>query len=428
MGTFVEVPLPPGRKAVKSKWVFKKKTLADGSLDKYKARVVAKGFSQRYGEDYTETFSPVVRQSTVRVVLVVVVTRRMKRLQLDIKTAFLNSTIQEEIYMEPVEGYENDDGYVWLLKRDLYGLKQASRSWYEKLRADETLMIILVYVDDISAFAMRDADLFDFKASMEATFEVNIFNDINYFLGLELQWSFSGDEVRVSQHKYADTILDRFGMKNVRPAATPMDEQYRNCLFQEQDLTTFKPRPALGALLYLLVLTRPDISTAVRLLAQETERPTAALKVGIENVFRYLKSTKEYGLVIRDGTEHDGLVVYRDAAFAVERERKYSTGFAIFYDGNLVEWGSKKQGTVTLSSTEDEYITMATGLQECIGIMLVLKDLGIVTKNIVVMEDNQGARHLAESKGVTQRSRHIDTKYHWLREKVSDGLNILLSL
>ncbi|KAI9911175.1 hypothetical protein PsorP6_009161 [Peronosclerospora sorghi] len=283
MGTFVEVPLPPGRKAVKS------------NLDKYKARVVSKGFSQRYEEDYTETFSPV-----------------------------------------------------------------ASRSWYEKLRAylitdnclfikgaDETLMIILVYVDDILAFAMRDADLFDFKASMEAAFEVNNFNDINYFLGLELQWSFSGDELRVSQHKYADTILDRFGMKNVRPAATPMEEQYRNYLFQEQDLTTFNPRPALGALLYLSVLTRPDISTAVRLLAQETERTTAALKARIENVFRYLKSTKEYGLVIRDGTEHDGLVVYCDAAFAVERERKSSTGFAIFYDGNLVEWGSKKQGTVT---------------------------------------------------------------------------------
>ncbi|KAI9912113.1 hypothetical protein PsorP6_008981 [Peronosclerospora sorghi] len=371
MGTFVEVPLPPGRKAVKSKWVFKKKTLADGSLNKYKARVVAKGFIQRYGEDYTETFSPVVLQST--------------------------------------------------------GLKQASRSWYEKLRAylislgfqcgkagnflfikgaDETLMIILVYVDDILAFAMRDSDLFDFKASMEATFEC----------------SFSGDEVRVSQHKCADTILDRFGMKNVRPAATPMEEQYSNCLFQEQDLTTFKPRPALGALLYLSVLTRPDISTAVRLLAQKTERPTAALKAGIENVFRYLKSTKEYGLVIRDGTEHDGLVVYCDAAFAVERDRKSSTGFAIFYDGNLVEWGSKKQGTVTLSSTEAEYIAMATGLKECIGIMLVLKDLGVVTKNIVVMEDNQGAHLLAQSKGVTQRSRHIDTKYHWIREKLSDGL------
>ncbi|KAI9918764.1 hypothetical protein PsorP6_012192 [Peronosclerospora sorghi] len=272
MGTFVEVPLPPRRKAVKSKWVFKKKTLADGSLDKYKARVVAKGFSQRYGEDYTQTFSPV-----------------------------------------------------------------DSLSCYEKLRA---------YLISLG-FQCGKADNFLFIKGADETLMV---------------------------------IL------NIRPAATPMEEQYRNCLFQEQDLTTFKPRPALGALLYLSVLTRPDISTAVRLLAQETE------------------------------------------PFAVERESKSSTGFSIFYDGNLVEWGLKKQGTVTLSSTEAEYIAMATGLHECIGIMLVLKELGIVTKNIVVMEDNQGAQHLAESKGVTQRSRHIDTKYHWLREKVSDGLTILLSL
>ncbi|KAI9917229.1 hypothetical protein PsorP6_012412 [Peronosclerospora sorghi] len=384
MGTFVEVPLPPGRKAVKYKWVFKKKTLADGSLDKYKARVVSKGFSKRYGEDYTETKVSV----TVRVVLVVVVIRRMKRLQVDIKTAFLNSPLQEEIYMEPVEGYENNDGY-------------ASRSWYEKLRAylislgfqcrkddnclfikgvDETLMIVLVYVDGILAFYMCDADLFDFKASMEATFELT-----TLMIFITFWWSCGGDEVRVSQHKsVCNEECTSRGNVHGRTVQRPS--------LPGADLTTFNPRPALGALLYLSVLTRPDISTAFRLRAQETERPTASLKAGIENVFRYLRSTKEHGLVIRDGAEHDGLVVYCNAAFA-------STGFAIFYDGNLVEWGSKKQGTVTLSSTEAEYIAMATGLQDCIGIMLVLKDLGIVAKNIVVMEDNQGAQHLAESKG-----------------------------
>ncbi|KAI9908394.1 hypothetical protein PsorP6_016346 [Peronosclerospora sorghi] len=244
-------------------------------------------------------------------------------------------------------------------------------------------MIVLVYIDEILAFAMCDADLFDFKASMEATFEVNNFNDINYFLGLELQWSSRGDDVRVIQHKYADTILYRFGIKNVCPAATPMEERYRESLFEEKDLTTLKPRTALGTLLYLSVLTRPDISTA---------------------------STKEHRLVIRDGADHDGLVIYCNAVIAVERERKPSTVLAIFYDGNLVEWGSVKQGTVTLSSTEAEYIKMATGLKECIGIVLKLKELGIVTENIAVMEDNQGAQLLAESKGVNQRSRHIDTK------------------
>ncbi|GMF20131.1 unnamed protein product [Phytophthora fragariaefolia] len=273
-GTFEVVPLPPGRSAVKSKWVFKKKTLADGSLDKYKARIVAKGYSQKYGEDYTETFSPVVRHSTLRLVLVIVVARRMKRMQQDVKTAFLNSDLDEEIYLEPAEGYQCDDGHVWRLRRALYGLKQASRSWYDNLRvflesqgfyqgeADyclfskgsvdgDDLMLVLVYVDDILAFAAHDKDLLSFKASMEAVYEVNDFENASYFLGLELQWSPSGDE--------------------------------------------------------------------------------------------------------------------------------------------------------------------------CIGINLVLKDLGMEVDQITVFEDNQGAQHLAEGKADTQRSRHIDTNYHWLREKVKEG-------
>ncbi|OWZ09946.1 Integrase, catalytic core protein [Phytophthora megakarya] len=202
-----------------------------------------------------------------------------------------------------------------------------------------------------------------------------------------------------------------------------MEERFRDQLFETQELIDFKPRPALGALLYLSVLTRPDISTAVRLLAQETEHPTAAVKVGIERVFRYLNGNQNHGLVLHGNgdTQRDGLVVYCDAAFAVERERKSSTGFAIFYDGNLVEWGSKKQSTVTLSSTESEYIAMATAVQECIGIKMVLKDLGMDVEVVTVFEDNQGAQHLAESKAVTQRSRHIDTKYHWLREQVQQN-------
>ncbi|GMF63074.1 unnamed protein product [Phytophthora fragariaefolia] len=355
-GTFEVVPLPPGRSAVKSKWVFKKKTLADGSLDKYKARIVAKGYSQKYGEDYTETFSPVVRHSTLRLVLVIVEARRMKRMQLDVKTAFLNSDLDEEIYLEPAEGYQCDDGHVWRLRKALYGLKQASRSWYDNLRvflesqgfyqgeADyclfskdsvdgDDLMIVLVYVDDILAFAAHDKDLLSFKASMEAVYEVNDFENASYFLGLELQWSPSGDELTICQQKYAKSILERFNMGKARSARTPMEERFRDQLRMEQPVT----------------------------------------------------------------------------------------GYAIFYNGCLIEWGSKKQSMVTLSSTEEEYIAMGSGVQECIGINRVLKDLGMEVDQITVFEDNQGAQHLAKSKAVTQRSRHIDTKYHWLREKVKEG-------
>jgi hypothetical protein len=443
-GTFVEVPLPAGRTAIKSKWVFKKKTNPDGSLDKYKARVVAKGFSQRFGDDYTETFSPVVRHSTVRLVLVVVVQRCMKRLQLDIKTVFLNSELREQIYLEPVEGYENADGYVWLLLRALYGLKQASRAWYENLTAflvscgftqgkadtclfvkinGAELMIVLVYVDDMLVFGESDEALASFKLAVENVYAVNHFAGMHFFLGLELQWSDAGDEVRVNQNKYASTILERFAMDKCREAATPMEEHYRNQLFEVQELTDFKPRPALGALLYLSVLTRPDLATAVRLLAQETEAPTAAVKNGVDHAFRYLNGTRDHGLVFsrNEDIARDGFVVYCDAPFAVERGRKSSTGYAICYNANLVDWGSKKPTMVTLSSTESEYVAMAAAVQECIGLKMVLKDIGMPVGPIVMMEDNQGAQHLAECKGVTQRSRHIDTKYHWLREKVASG-------
>ncbi|KAE9040228.1 hypothetical protein PR001_g7174 [Phytophthora rubi] len=235
--TFVEVPLPPGRSAIKSKWVFKKKLHADGSLDKYKAHVVAKGFSQWYDDDYTETFSPVVRHSTARLVLVVVVQRQMKRMQLDIKTAFLNSKLDEEIYLEPVEGFEPSDGHVWRLKHTLYWLKQSSKAWYDNFSsfllrlgfrqgtADtclfvkgkyENLVIILVYVDDILAFAMKDEDLSKLKAAVEDAYDVNNYEDINFFLGLQLQWSANGDEVRLNQQTYAETILELFGMEHAQ--------------------------------------------------------------------------------------------------------------------------------------------------------------------------------------------------------------------
>ncbi|OWZ10823.1 Integrase, catalytic core protein [Phytophthora megakarya] len=161
-GTFEVVPLPLGRSAIKSKWVFKRKTLADGRLDKYKARIVAKGYSQRYGEDYTETFSPVVHHSTLRLVLVIVVARRMKRMQLDVKNAFLNSDLDEEIYLEPAEGYQSADGHRFYQGEADYYL-------FSKGSIDEgDLMIVLVYVDDIFVFATHNEDILAFKATMEA--------------------------------------------------------------------------------------------------------------------------------------------------------------------------------------------------------------------------------------------------------------------
>ncbi|KAF4132186.1 hypothetical protein GN958_ATG18624 [Phytophthora infestans] len=247
---------------------------------------------------------------------------------------------------------------------------------------------------------MRDEDIVSFKAAMEAAFEVNHFEDVNFFLGLELTWSPNGDAVCVGQRKYSHTILERFGMEKTRSAATPMEERYRDKLFLDEDIYEFKPLPAIGALLYLSVISRPDLATAIRLLAQETERPTRVVEDGINRVILYLNGTRDFGL-------NSSNVMKADLSCIV----------MLLFRWN---WGSKKQSMVTLSSTEAEYIAMGTGVQECIGLNMVLKDLRMEAGEILVFEDNQGAQHLAESKAVTQQSRHINTKYHWLRQKVKE--------
>ncbi|GMF16263.1 unnamed protein product [Phytophthora fragariaefolia] len=215
-------------------------------------------------------------------------------------------------------------------------------------------MIELVYVDDALLFGESDDALASFKLALENAYAVDNFAGMNFFLELEMQWTEAGDEVRVNQNKYASTILKTFAMDKCRAAATPMEEHYRNQLFEGQDQNDFKCRPALGALLYLSVLIRPDLTTAVRLLAQETEESTAPVKNGVVWVFRYLNGTHDHGVVFsrKEGIARDSFVVYCDAIFVGERGRMSSTGYAIFYNGNLVDWGSKKQTMVTLSSTQ----------------------------------------------------------------------------
>ncbi|OWY90386.1 Yokozuna, partial [Phytophthora megakarya] len=212
--------------------------------------------------------------------------------------------------------------------------------------------------------------------TVEEVYTVNYYADVSYFLGLELQWSERGDEVRLGQQNVRDDNLGAIWYATCTHCTYADGGSLSRPVVQGVGADEISPGPAIGALLYLSLTSRPDITTAVRLLAQDL--PTDSVKNGVDRV---------------NGVSH-GRVVYCDATCAVERDSKSATGYAIYYDDCLVEWGSKKQS------------------MERIGLNMVLKDLSLEVKEILVMEDNQGAQHLAESKAVTQRSRHINTKYH----------------
>lgn len=356
--------------------MFKRETLADGSLDKYKARVVAKGFSQRYGEDYSETFSPVMKHSTLRMLLVLTITHGWFTMQLDVKTAFLNSVLHEEVYLQPPEGCVSS-GIVWRLKKALYGLKQASRAWYELLSAfllkigfsrgvadpclfwkviNDSIIFMLVYVDDLMVFSGTQASLVDFYETLATEYAINKIEGESYFVGLELIWNADRSEVHISQRKYVGEILKRFQMSETKPKRIPMDNNFGAVLAKEEScIVTKSYRPELGALLYASTMSRPDITTAVRLLAQRMDKPTQSVAIGIKRVMQYLQGTRDLALKYSADNAKaigSGLVLYVDAAFASEPGRKSATGYAIFFHGNLVAWGSKSQSIVTLSSTE----------------------------------------------------------------------------
>ncbi|GMF38710.1 unnamed protein product [Phytophthora fragariaefolia] len=424
-GTYEEVFAPAYVRPVQTKWVFRRKTLADGSLDKYKARLVAKGVTQQYGVDYTETFSPVVRHDSIRAILALVVQLYWGHLQLNVQTAFLNSDLDEVIFITPptetgddkwglapphfIQSDDDDSAHanrvqfvptyaisvrclptyvnggpitIWKLRKALYGLKQASRAWYETVtkflcqagfaqcqsdscvlvkRTANSIVAVLLYVDDMLIFSEVASELAAFQANITSRFAINKCDASSSFVGMELTWSKAGDMLTIGQQKYTATVVKRFASSDDRSRSrTPMDSNFQHLVADDMQTISESIRPAVGSLLYASTVSPPDLTTAVRLIAQEAEQPTRTVQAVIGRVFGYLARTADMGMVYRRSTKRElQLEVYCDAAFVCERERKSSTGFVAFLNGCCISWGSKKQQIVTLSTTESEYVALA---------------------------------------------------------------------
>ena len=436
------VPRPEGKSVVTSKWIYKIKHAADDSVEKFKARFVARGFSQIEGVDYEETFAPVARYTSIRTVISIAAEMRWRIYQMDVKTAFLNGVIEEEVYIEQPQGFEahGRESHVCRLKKALYGLKQAPRAWYsridtylhqlgfEKSEADSNLYYILVgddplilvlYVDDL--FLTGSEKLIKgCKLDLASEFEMKDLGLMHYFLGMEV-WQSSG-HIFLGQGKYAVDILRRFEMEDCRPMSTPMITNLKKLVASESELvdpTLY--RQLIGSLMYL-VNTRPDISFAVNTLSQFMVEPRRVHWVAAKHVLRYLRGTVDYGLnyVQNDGVN---LIGYTDSDWAGSAvDRKSTSGCCFSLGSAVVSWFSRKQKSVALSSTEAEYMAASQASCEAIWLRKLLFGLfGQKLQPTIIHCDNQSCIKLSENPVFHDRSKHIEIRYHFIRDYIQRG-------
>lgn len=446
--TFTLTNLPEGRKLVGGRWVFAIKEGSDGSKT-YKARFVAKGFSQEKGIDYNETFAPTANLSSLRCLMQIAAQHDLILHQMDVKTAYLNAPIDCEIFMEQPEGFEisSDDGkkLVYKLNKSLYGLKQSGRNWnnmlhsyllengYEQNPSEHCLytkqvggkmIILLIWVDDILIAASNDMLLNQVKDMLKTKFAMKDLGPLSHFLGIDFE---QGDGfVKMSQKRYLTKVLERFQMSDCKPRSTPSELKLETDYSNENLTDARKYREAVGSLIYAMTCTRPDICWVVTKLSQYLSRPTEAHWVAIKHVLRYIKGTLDHELCYRKCDNDLRLFGYSDADWASSKEdRRSITGycFSLTECGPLVSWKSRKQPTVALSTCEAEYIALASAVQESLYLSQWLKDIGklCVHSQVIIFEDNQGAIALSNNPVNRQRSKHIDIRYHFIREVLNKG-------
>ncbi|KAH9699463.1 retrovirus-related pol polyprotein from transposon RE1 [Citrus sinensis] len=442
--TWTLVPMSSTYKLVGCKWVFRTKYNTDGTVSKYKARLVAKGFHQTAGVDYSETFSPVVKSSTVRVILSLAVIKGWKVRQIDVNNAFLNGDLSENVYMTQPEGFVTKEGYICKLNKALYGLKQAPRAWYEKLKgclttwqflnskADTSLfikhdtrglIIVLIYVDDILVTGPDSALLEDFIVKLSQTFALKDLGLVAYFLGVEV--SYFDEGMHLSQTKYIKDLLSKASMENCKGSDTPLstglklERNVRGPLGQEFENPT-QYRSIVGGLQYL-ILTRPDIAYSVHKLSQYLSSPTVQHWLACKRVLRYLQSTITYGLYLRkEATLEIGITGYTDADWACGLDDRKSIGaYCIYLGNNLISWSSKKQAIVAKSSTESEYRALSAACSEISWLQSLFSELNIAKLPTPVLWcDNQSAGELARNPVFHSKSKHIELDVHYVRDKV----------
>ncbi|GJX99312.1 retrotransposon protein, putative, ty1-copia subclass [Tanacetum coccineum] len=450
------VELPPNAKTVGHKWLFKKKTDMDGAVHTFKSRLVAKGFTQTYGVDYEETFSPVADIRAIRILIAIAAFYDYEIWQMDVKTAFLNGHLSEEVYMTQPEGFVNPKypNHVCKLKRSIYGLKQASRQWnkrfddeikkfgftqnrdepcvYQKASGSYVTFLIL-YVDDILIMGNNIPMLQDVKSYLGRCFAMKDLGEAAYILGIKIYRDRSKRLIGLCQSAYIEKILKRYYMENSKRGTIPMQEKLKlsksdgaSTPAEKRRMSNVPYASAVGSIMYAVRCTRPDVAFAQNITSRFQQNPGELHWTTVKNILKYLRNTKDMFLVYGGDMKRELRVsCYTDAGYLTDADDlKSQTGYVFVLNGGAVDWKSTKQSISATSSTDAEYIAAFDASKEAVWIRKFISGLNVVPtieEPITMYCDNTGAIAIANDHGVTKGARHFRAKVHYLRETIDLG-------
>lgn len=436
--TWELIDYSPEMKVLPCKYIFKLKE------NKPKVRLVALGCRQLFGVDYNETFAPVVTMSTIRTILAITAHHNLELQQMDVVTAFLNGDLNEDIYMTVPEGLKTNatSNKVCKLLKSLYGLKQSPRQWYLKMHEfllqigftsslndpclyirhlPSGIVLIALYVDDLLIAGSSLTEVESIKKKLNHRFEMKNMGEAKVILGIEISRDRENRRLFINQSEYTQNVLERFGMTNSNPVATPMDRSYNESVAQESEPAHNVPyMQAIGSLMYLMITTRPDIAFAIGKLSQNSQNPRKYDWIAVKRVLRYINGTRNFG-ILYDGSEILTVDGFADADWGGCKVTRKSTSGAIFLvAGGAVSWRSKKQTCVATSTCEAEYIATCLATKESIWLARLMADLLNQEKpsQVLIKVDNHGAIDTSYNTSINQRNKHIDLQYHFVRDAV----------
>ena len=433
-GTWKLVDLPLGTKPIGCKWVYKNKYKVDGSLDKHKAKLVAKGFAQKEGVHYEDTFAPIEKWATIRTLFALAAQNGWKAHQMDVKTTFFNGDLKDNVFMSQPKGFamKGHEHKVCKLVKSLYGLKQALRAWYEKLtehllklnfkhydlndatlfvkKVNKTVVYLVVYLDDLLMTRNNESYISSIKKELRKSFEMTHLGYVQYYLGIEVTQH--PKSIFLSQKKYIGDLLNRFGMKECNPLTTSMEQKLKLTSIEGKEFeNATKYRQLVGSLNYLTT-TKPNISFIIGILSRFMQNPCEGHWPTTKRVLRYLKGTQDFEIKYTQ-VEDFSLIGYSNSDFDGDKEAGlYTSRYAMSLGSGAISWRSHKQLVPTNSTTEVEYVVAAEATKEIVWLNKILEDLQVKqVQSTPLMIDNTSAIKLAKNPKFHDRTKHINTKY-----------------